>query len=147
MTANFADWQAIYEAKGRYCRLLDTKDWEAWADCLTDDVAVESPNGKDTIHGRDAVVKWVRGNIETAKTAHQVHAPEMTFAADGQSVEVIWAMNDRVVWAEDKRDIIPFAGHTGFGHYHDRFVKGADGKWRLAALALRYIHMDMYPLT
>lgn len=147
MTVNFADWLAVCEAKASYCRLLDTKQWEAWADCLAEDVAIAAPNGKDVIRGRAEVVKWVRGNLETAKSAHQVHAPEMTFSDDGQSVDVIWAMNDRVAWAEDKRDIIPFAGHTGYGHYHDRFTKGADGKWRLAALELRYIHIEMYPLS
>ena len=42
MTANFADWLGICEAKARYCRMLDTKQWDDWAECMADDVATVS---------------------------------------------------------------------------------------------------------
>ena len=31
-------WMDLSEAKARYCRFLDTKNWEAWGALMTDDV-------------------------------------------------------------------------------------------------------------
>jgi hypothetical protein len=84
------------------------------------------------VKGRDAVVASVRGSIGTAKTAHQVHSPEI--AIDGDSATAIWAMEDRVVW-EGGRAL------TGWGHYHERYVRTAAG-WRIAEQKLTRLHMD-----
>lgn len=146
MTANFADWVAICETKARYCRCLDTKDWAGYADCFTEDLVLDtSPAGGYKVEGRDNAIAMIRGSVETAKTAHHVHNPEMTFAADGQSADVIWAMQDRVEWGEDRRAQMGDLGHTGFGHYREHYVKGADHRWRIARQALSYLHFDVRP--
>lgn len=147
MTANFTDWVAICETKARYCRCMDTKDWAGWADCFTEDLVLDtSPAGGYRIEGRDAAIKAVLGSIEHAKTAHQVHNPEMVFDEDGQGANVIWAMNDRVEMAEDRREAIGEYGHTGYGHYRERYVKCPDGKWRIKETQLSYLHFDSRPL-
>ena len=33
------DLEAIRQLKARYFRLMDTQQWEAWADCFTSDVS------------------------------------------------------------------------------------------------------------
>jgi hypothetical protein len=38
---------------------------------------------------------------------------------DGDSADVIWAMQDRVVWGKDRRPRMANSGHTGYGHYHN----------------------------
>ena len=148
MTANFNDWVAICETKARYCRCMDTKDWAGWADCFTEDMVLDtSPAGGYRIEGREAAIKAVLGSIEHATTAHQVHNPEIVFDADGQGARVIWAMNDRVEMAEDRREAIGEYGHTGYGHYRERYVKCADGKWRIKETQLSYLQFDrrVYP--
>jgi ketosteroid isomerase-like protein len=143
MTANFTDWLAICETKARYCRCMDTKDWAGWADCFTEDLVLDtSPAGGYRIEGRDAAIKAVLGSIEHAKTAHQVHNPEVVFAEDGQSARVIWAMNDRVEMAEDRQEAIGEYGHTGYGHYREQYLKCADGKWRIKESQLSYLQFD-----
>ncbi|HEX7753303.1 MAG TPA: nuclear transport factor 2 family protein, partial [Novosphingobium sp.] len=103
MTADFADWLAICETKARYCRLMDTKDWDGWADCFTEDLVLDLTTvGGSRIEGRDAVLTFVRASIGDAKTAHQVHNPEIAFDGDGDAADVIWAMNDRVEMAEHR---------------------------------------------
>ena len=147
MTADFADWLAICETKARYCRCLDTKDWAGYADVFTEDLVLDTtPAGGYKVEGRDAAIRMVRGSIETAKTAHQVHNPEMTFAADGRSAEVIWAMNDRVAWGEDRIPAMGSLGHTGYGHYREHYVKCPDGKWRIQRNTLSYLQFDVIPL-
>lgn len=146
MTANFTDWLAICETKARYCRCMDTKDWAGYTDCFTEDYVLDTSSiGGYLIEGRDAVVKAVRGSIEHARTAHQVHNPEIAFDPDGQGADAIFAMNDRVEMAEDMRERSGEYGHTGYGHYHERFRKCADGKWRISRNELIYLHFDRRP--
>lgn len=147
MTANFNDWVAICETKARYCRCLDTKDWAGYADVFTEDFVLDTtPAGGYRVEGRDAAIRTIRSSVETATTAHQVHNPEMTFAADGASADVIWAMNDRVAWGEDRIAAMGDLGHTGYGHYREHYVKCPDGKWRIKRQALSYLAFDTIPL-
>ncbi len=147
MTANFADWVAICETKARYCRLMDTKDWAGWADCFTEDLVLDTaPAGGIRVEGRDEAIRYVRSSIDTAKTAHQVHNPEIVFADDGDSASVIWAMNDRVEMAEDRRAAVGELGHTGYGHYREHYVRCPDGKWRIKTSQLSYLQFDSRPL-
>lgn len=147
MAGYFEDWVAICETKARYCRCMDTKDWEGWADVFTEDLVLDSgPAGGYRVEGRDKVIAMVRKSIETAKTAHQVHNPEVTFLSDSEA-KVIWAMQDRVQMGEERRAALGEAGHTGYGHYHERYVKCPDGKWRIAETQLSYLHYDRLPIS
>jgi hypothetical protein len=129
---DFADWLAICNLKAAYCRLLDAKEWEGWGQLFTEDFVQDvSGSGGGIYHGRDAAVAATRGSIGTAKTAHQVHSPEITI--DGDTAIAIWALNDRVVW--ENRAL------TGWGHYHERYVRTGDG-WRIAEQRLTRLQMD-----
>jgi hypothetical protein len=132
-TPNFADWLAICNLKAAYCRLLDTKDWEGWGQLFTEDFHQDvSGSGGGVFHGREAAVAATRGSIETAKTAHQVHFPEITI--DGDTATAIWPLQDRLVW-EDGRSL------TAWGHYHERYVRTAEG-WRMSEQKLTRLQMD-----
>jgi hypothetical protein len=129
---------ALSDAKARYCRLLDTKDWAGFADLMTADIALDlsGTSNLGVINGRDAALKQIRASIETAHTVHHVHDPEITL--NGDEAHVIWAMQDRVVWGPEKPSLV------GYGHYHERWVK-CDGQWKLAAQKLTRLHMDILP--
>lgn len=129
----FEDWAAICETKARYCRFLDTKRWEDWASIFTEDLVLDTTaaGGPITV-GREVSIAAVRSVIETARTAHQVHTPEI--ALDGDRAEVIWAMQDRVVFDDG-------TGLVGYGHYHETYVK-QDGVWKIAKSSLTRLHID-----
>lgn len=130
---NFDDWLAIANVKAAYCRLLDTKDWDGWGQLFTDDVELDvRDSGGELLKGRDVAVASVRGSIETTKTAHQVHFPEISI--DGDTATAVWPMQDRLIWEN---------GHTmtGYGHYHERYVK-QDGCWRIASQKLTRLIME-----
>ncbi len=113
---------SICEVKGRYCHTLDTKDWEGYGDVFTQDVVLDTrPAGGNVTQGRDEAVRIVRSSVQNARTSHQVHTPLVTL--HGDSADVIWAMQDRVVWGEDRRERMGNYGHTGYGHYTERYVK------------------------
>jgi hypothetical protein len=129
----FADWHAIANLKAAYCRLLDTKDWEGWGQLFTEDFEQDvSGSGGGVFKGRDAAVAATRESIETAKTAHQVHFPEIVI--DGDEATAIWPLQDRLIW-EDGRSL------TAYGHYHERYRRTPDG-WRIAAQKLTRLMMD-----
>jgi uncharacterized protein (TIGR02246 family) len=132
---------AISQVKARYCRTLDTKDWAGFADLFTEDFELDtSPaGGPPPIRGRDAVISMVRSSLETARTAHQVHSPEITL--EGDTAHVIWAMQDRVVWDADRAAKLGFSSLTGYGHYHEKYVR-QDGRWRIATQRLTRLHVD-----
>jgi uncharacterized protein (TIGR02246 family) len=132
-----ADFIAISQVKAQYCRFLDTKDWAAYTDLFTEDFELDtSPGGgPPPIRGREAAVGMIRSSVETARTAHQVHNLEIR--VEGDVAHVIWAMQDRVIWGPDRADMNE-TGHTGFGQYHERYVR-QDGRWRIANLQLRYL--------
>ena len=136
--SDFADWLAIANLKARYCRLLDTKDWEGFAALFTEDFVldVSGAGGMPAIVGRDAAVAMVRASIDVAITAHQVHSPEIEI--DGDSATGIWAMNDRVIWSADR----PSA--CGYGHYTERYAR-AGSEWKIAESSLTRLHVDYLP--
>jgi uncharacterized protein (TIGR02246 family) len=143
--AELEAYVAISQVKARYCRTLDTKDWAGYADVFTEDLVLDtSPaGGPPPIHGREAAIRMVRSSVETARTAHHVHSPEITL--NGDTADVVWAMQDRVVWGEDRRAKMGYASHTGYGHYHEHYVR-QDGRWRIARQRLTRLHVDVYPL-
>jgi hypothetical protein len=133
---------AISQVKARYCRTLDTKDWAGYAEVFTENLELDTrPAGGALTRGRDESIRMVRSAVETAVTAHQVHSPEIRL--DGDVAHVIWAMQDRVVWGADRRPTMGNLGHTGYGHYHERYVRQG-GRWRIASQILTRLHMDIH---
>lgn len=131
--ADFDDWLAICNVKAAYCRLLDAKDWDGWAQLFMEDVEVDVRDSGGTLEiGRNAFVASVRGSIETTRTCHQIHSPEITI--NGNSADAVWAMEDRLIW-EDGRTM------SGYGHYHEHYVK-RDGMWRIARQKLTRLFME-----
>ena len=132
-----SDRDAICELKARYCRLLDTKQWDAWTELFVEEVVLDTSEagGPPAITGREPAIAMVRANIETARTAHQVHTPEITVVGD--RAIGIWAMQDRVVFENGP-------SMTGYGHYTETYVKLA-GEWKIATSKLTRLHIDFTP--
>lgn len=130
----FADWLEIANLKARYCRFLDTKDWDGFAGLFTHDVVIDTTaSGGPRFEGRDAAIASVRTSIEAARTAHQIHSPEIEI--DGDEARAIWAMQDRLLWPNGRT-------LTGYGHYHERYVREA-GAWKIAESRLTRLHIEM----
>lgn len=131
------DYEAIRRLKARYCRFLDTKDYEAWKALFAPDVVVKldmaiSTGGADgqtapDLHGLDEFVPVVLGGVEHAQTKHHVHTPEIDLTSD-TTASAIWAMEDLLLFA-DGGELF------GAGHYHETYEK-RDGGWVITSLHL-----------
>jgi hypothetical protein len=131
------DYVALCRLKASYCRHIDEKAWMDLADLLTHDFVMDAAGpGHPPVVGRDAAIDRIRMSIETARTAHQVHMPEID--VDGDSAHGIWAMQDRAVWGNGRPSIV------GYGHYREHYVREA-GRWKIARLQLTRLHIDFHP--
>ncbi|MCO1577261.1 nuclear transport factor 2 family protein [Crossiella sp. SN42] len=136
-TVALEDIEAIQELKARYCRLLDTKQWQAWREVFADDfVSDTSAAGGQVVKGADAFIAFVRKQIgqPSQTTSHQVHMPEIELTS-AATAKGIWALEDYV-------DFTPVLGLHGHGHYHETYVK-TDGQWRIKTSKLTRIRQQL----
>ena len=130
--------ESIKQLKARYCRYLDTKNWEAWRQIFTDDFLSDtSEAGGKVIEGADAFVAFTRKNIgkPSQPTVHQVHAPEIE-PTSATTARGVWALNDIVRLA-------PGLNLNAYGHYHETYEK-IDGQWRIKSSKLTRLREDIF---
>jgi hypothetical protein len=131
-----SDIKDLEQLKARYCRLLDSKDWAGWRNLFTDDfVSDTTESGGKVIAGADEFVIFVRKMLSTRRTAHQVHAPEITLTSS-TSATGIWALEDYLRFA-------PGLSLRGYGHYHETYEK-RDGTWRIKTSKLTRLRGDVH---
>jgi hypothetical protein len=134
-----SDLEGIRQLKARYFRLMDTKQWEAWADCFTTDVSAMyegAPRAKPELpdvvglKGRAELVKGVSTLLASAKSVHQGFMPELELTS-ATTARGIWAMFDYVM--------LPTCDFKGWGHYHEEYVKEG-GAWKIKKIYLTRLH-------
>lgn len=135
--------EQIKKLKARYCRLLDTKDWDGYANLFTRnatlnvDMAVSTmgrePRPIPEVRGRADIRVAIPRTLDTATTVHQCHTPEIELTS-ATTATGIWAMEDIVEKPESHLN--------GQGHYRETYAV-EDGEWRIASLHLTRIRMKM----
>ena len=145
MTNNIDSHQAILETKAKYCRFMDTKQWQRWSELFTADIHMDvsedvtSDIGSPITAGIDACVAQVSTMVGAATTVHQVHSPEIEFTSN-TCANVIWAMSDIVVWPEDvEPPLTSIRSIHGYGHYHETY-KLTGTEWKIASLKLTRLY-------
>ncbi len=136
-----SDLYEIQKLKARYFRLMDTKQWDEFRDLFTDDMKIyiersSTPRSEvATFESPDALVAYLRAADPDKVTVHHGHMPEIEFTG-GDTATGIWAMFD---WVDD-----PGRGGAwqGFGHYHERYVRCPDGRWRISEARLTRLRVD-----
>jgi hypothetical protein len=116
--------EELRQLKYRYLRSLDLKQWDEFADTLTEDVHTDY-GANLTFEGRDAVVEFMRASLGPAViTVHQVHHPEITI--DGDCAIGRWYLEDKVIITEHQMLL------TGAAFYDDTYRRSPDGVWRIS---------------
>jgi hypothetical protein len=124
MTDKAADTESIALLKYRYLRALDTKDWPAFADTLTEDVTGDYGDRRHFTN-RTELVDYMRSNIGPGViTEHRVTHPEII--VDGDEANAMWYLQDRVIVAEFNFMLI------GAAFYRDTYRRTPEG-WRISA--------------
>jgi len=128
------DIDEICQLRAKYCRMIDTQDWDGYGALVVDDFTVIADGGTRT--SREEIVASLRASLSNASTVHHVHTPEITVTGDTASA--IWAMQDVVVFQFPDEE--PYT-IRGFGHYRDTYVRTPEG-WRFASSQLSRLRVD-----
>jgi hypothetical protein len=121
--------EEIRQVKYRYLRCVDLKLWDDLADTFAEDATAEygTPALGEPISlaGRDKIVAFLREKLgPDIITTHFASQPEIT--VDGDTASGTWSFEDTVI-ATEYRVML-----TGAAFYEDRYVRGQDGRWRIA---------------
>jgi SnoaL-like domain len=127
-----ADIEAIKALKARYFRLMDGKRWDEWADVLTEHCWVQYfPDDATRMTGRDRIVRSLTKGMADVISVHQGYMPEIELTGE-HTARGVWAMSDYIVSPPGTR----LGSFRGYGHYHETYERGADGRWRISTLML-----------
>jgi len=142
---NLAHAEAIRTVKAGYFRNMDRRDWEAMDGVFTDDAVMDMRSEMATladagmavdpqgglIEGRAAILKAMSSALVGTITVHHGHMGEIDILSDTEA-EGIWPMRDIVLMPQGS----PVRQLRGYGHYHERYRRVAEGEWRIAHLTL-----------
>lgn len=147
MKLSMDDRVEICEAKARYFRFLDSRQWDALSGIFTDDARIEGmPAAWGQLDSPSAFI--MRASEHFSKgvvSVHHGHMPEIT-ATGPDTARGIWAMEDYVTWPRGDRIYRGVRnpnqwGIKGYGHYEDEFRR-VEGKWRISFLRLTRLRID-----
>ena len=133
--------EQIKQLKARYFRLMDTKQWEDFALVFAEDAQIDVTDdlGSDEgrVQGRPQIADFIRSAVQTARTVHHGHMPEITLTGP-DTAEGIWAMYD---YLEFPAEAGQKNGLHGYGHYHEKYVR-REGRWQIASMRLSRLRVD-----
>ncbi|WP_054813935.1 nuclear transport factor 2 family protein [Nocardia arizonensis] len=133
----------IRQLKYRYFRTLDLKEWDEFAQTLTEDASgrygTHAMGEPLVFDGREAITAFMRSNLGPAiVTVHIADHPEIR--VDGDHATGSWAFEDTVIATEYGVLI------RGAGYYSDRYRRD-DGQWRIAETGYRRIYESSQALS
>ena len=131
------DIEAIRQLKARYFRLMDTKDWDGFRACFTDDLVVDvSADGAGTFEGVEAFMAMLVPTMREVVSVHHGHMPEISITGDDTATG-IWAMEDQLRFGGQAKMEL-----HGYGHYHETYRK-VEGEWKIATTRLTRLRLDL----
>jgi hypothetical protein len=144
---HLADEAEIHRLKARYCRFIDTKQWDGLRGLFHPDARFEgfgsAPQGADV----DTFVAGVSNRLMHAISVHHCHMPDVVFLGNGHA-RGTWAMQDHLQWphAIEMRELGSADGFVGFGFYEDEYRR-SDGAWKICFSRLVRLRIDALPDT
>lgn len=148
--------EEIRKTKASYWYALDMKDWTMFADQFTEDAILDLreeayfaegkpipplPPASEAIAagdpgvtvGNQAFAQRIAEALATWRTVHHGHAPiiDIDSADEGRA---IWPLFDYI---DNGRRAL-----QGYGHYHERYRRCPDGRWRISHMRLTRLRGD-----
>ncbi len=112
------DRQAISELRGRYCHVLDARDWDALADLFTEDGEFQ---GLAHVTGREAVHRFFSTTVENLAESFWHFCTNATVELQGDTATGRISMQ----YLSVKKGV----SYVSAGHYDDE-LRREDGLWK-----------------
>ena len=131
-TLDLATLEELKRLKYRYLTALDSKHWDDFAATLAPDVRADYGH-RLSFTGRDAVVAYLSASLGAdIVTVHLCHHPDLE--VDDDDATGRWTLEDTVIVPEHRILL------RGAAIYTDRYHRGDDGRWRIAATGYRRLY-------
>ncbi|MDG4664891.1 nuclear transport factor 2 family protein [Mycobacterium sp. 236(2023)] len=115
----------------RYCRAVDSKDWELYRSLLTDDAHLDYSAAGLFVGGPDDAVAYLTRHQKSITVGmHYVTNIESQIDEDDASVVAMWFNAVRLPEATDMSFF--------HGRWHDRLIRTAEG-WQIQNLRLEVV--------
>lgn len=139
MNIDWRDLEAIKRVKYKYMRCVDQKNWQEMEQCFTETATASYSGGKYSADGRKAIIAFLVRTLDSKDilTSHCVHQPEIDFQSETEATGT-WAIEDTVIHEQFGVTI------RGSAFYQDRYVKQADGQWRIAHTGYKRTYEEMF---
>jgi len=134
--------EKIKNLKARYCRFVDTKQWDLLSNLLSDDanLVFEDAEGKQLYEFKSSkeMIDLSARMLAMAVTVHHVHNFELVTISD-EEASVIWGLEDQILFPDNVE--APFKSMHGFGHYHETLRKSGE-QWKIKSFRLTRLKLD-----
>ena len=141
MDDRLSDKESIRDRKAKYCRFLDTKQFDKWEGLF-------APDARATFYGPDGATlldmsitelsPLTRKLFASTRTVHQTHNSEIEFVSSNEA-RAIWAMEDWHVYTPTPENPSKFL--HGYGFYDETWRLIGD-EWVIARIELRRTILD-----
>ena len=139
---NLEQIEKIKVLQARYCRFVDTKQWDKLSSLLAEDIHMVFKDPKDELmyefKSSKEMIDLMDQMISTATTVHHVHNPEIEILSDKEAT-AIWALEDIIIIPDGVE--APFKTMHGYGHYYQKLEKVGD-EWIIKSFTLKRLKLD-----
>lgn len=137
--------ERIAQLKARYCRYIDTKQWDNLSAVFTEDCRFEGLGSAPAGAGVRTFVTGVSTRLGPTISVHHVHQPEIVLTS-ATTATGVWAMEDFVEWQNGGtvKEAPGSKGFRGYGHYEEEY-RNEGGEWRISFLRLTRLRIDPVP--
>jgi|GEM_PF-567230 hypothetical protein len=124
--------EEVKNLRARYCRAIDTKDWNLLRSTLAPDVRLDLPSLRERggLDGADAFVELVSTWFATTPSLHANYLPEIEIASPSSATGV-WQQQH---FLPHRYQAEVHHGH-GYGYSHDSYEK-IEGRWFMKSVRL-----------
>ncbi len=136
------DIEQIKQLKARYCRYVDTKQWEHLRALFTPDARLEGLGSAPSGATVDIFINGISTRFKDAVSIHYCPTPEIRLTG-ADSARGVWSMMDYVQWTNgfSPREAPNARGFRGYGHYEEEYRRVGE-TWKIALLRLTRIRVD-----
>jgi SnoaL-like domain len=137
--------RAIVRQKEKYCCLVDTRQWSAFAALFADapELTFISPDGEQTACFKSLpdFLATSKAFLADARSHHHVRDPQITLISATEA-SAQWSMEDTIIFppGDSSRPLVL----RGRGHYHETW-RLREGEWVIARMELRRTFMETLP--
>lgn len=128
--------EEISMLKARYFLGVDTQDWDLLRrEVFIPEIAFTLPEFREEPYcGQEEVLAMFDLGLIGMASVHHGHMPMIEVTSD-TTAKGVWAMEDRIYFADGRAGIDGELQLHGFGHYHETYIKTERG-WRIETTKL-----------